>query len=44
MRRNKKYIEYDYEAAYDKQLHSMEEANLQRMLDEGRVKSIYATK
>ena len=44
MRRNKKYIEYDYEAAYDKQLHSMEEANFQRMLDEGRVKSIYATK
>ena len=44
MRRSKKYIEYDYEAAYDKQLHSLEEANLQRMLEEGKVKSIYATK
>lgn len=44
MRRNKKYIEYDYEAAYNKQLHSLEEANLRRMLEEGKVKSIYATK
>lgn len=44
MRRSKKYIEYDYEAAYDRQLHSLEEANLQRMLQEGKVKSIYATK
>ena len=44
MRRNNKYIEYDYEAAYNKQLHSLEEANLRRMLEEGKVKSIYATK
>ena len=44
MRRSKKYIEYDYEAAYDRQLHSLEEANLQRMLQESKVKSIYATK
>lgn len=44
MRKNKKYIEYDYVAAYDRQLHSLEEANLQRMLTEGKVKSIYATK
>lgn len=38
------YIQYDYEAAYQKQLQDMDEENEKRMLQEGKVKNIYATK
>lgn len=46
MKKRKKavYIEYDYEAAYQKMLTDMEEDNMVLMLKEGRVRSIYATK
>ena len=43
-KRKAAYIEYDYEAAYEKQLHDLEESNAERMLKEGRVRSVYATK
>jgi hypothetical protein len=43
-RRKAVYIEYDYEAAYQKALTDMEEDNMERMLKEGRVRSLYATK
>lgn len=43
-RRKAVYVDYDYEAAYDKSLVEMEEANLERMLKEGKVRSLYATK
>lgn len=43
-RRKTAYIEYDYEEAYQKSLHDLEEANMERILKEGRVRSIYATK
>ena len=43
-RSKKKYIEYDYEEAYQNQLNKMDEANEERMLNEGKVRSIYATK
>ena len=43
-RRKAAYIDYDYEAAYMKSLHDLEEANAERMLKEGRVRSVYATK
>ena len=43
-RKQQKYLEYDYEAAYQKSLHDLEEANAERMLKSGYVKSIYATK
>lgn len=38
------FVDYDYEAAYEKQLHDLEESNAERMLKEGRVRSLYATK
>lgn len=38
------YEQYDYEAAYEKQLAALEEENMKRMLKEGKVRSIYATK
>lgn len=38
------FVDYDYEAAYEKQLHNLEESNAERMLKEGRVRSLYATK
>lgn len=38
------YIDYDYEAAYQKSLTDLQEDNLKRMLEEGKVKSLYATK
>ena len=46
MKRRKKavYIDYDYEAAYQKMLTDLEEDNMCRMLSEGKVRSIYATK
>ena len=46
MKRRKKavYIDYDYEAACQKMLTDLEEDNMCRMLNEGRVRSIYATK
>lgn len=46
MKRRKKavYIDYDYEAAYQKMLTDLEEDNMCRMLNEGKVRSIYATK
>ena len=42
MKRRKKavYIDYDYEAAYQKMLTDLEEDNMCRMLNEGRVRSI----
>ena len=45
-RRRKKthYIEYDYEAAYQKQIRNLEEDDIQRMMHAGRLKYIYATK
>ena len=43
-RKQQKYLEYDYEAAYQKSLHDLEEVNAERMLKNGYVKSIYATK
>ena len=43
-RRKAAYIEYNYEAAYQKKLHNLEEKNAERMLKEGIVKSLYATK
>ena len=46
MKRRKKavYVDYDYEAAYQKMLTDLEEDNMCRMLNEGKVRSIYATK
>lgn len=46
MARRKKttYIEYDYEASFRKNLTDLEEENMVRMLREGKVRSIYATK
>ena len=46
MRKKKKavYIEYDYEAAYKKTLADMEEANMEGMLQEGIIRTLYATK
>lgn len=38
------YEQYDYEVAYQHELEKMEELNEERMLKEGKVKSIYATK
>lgn len=43
-KKKQKYIEYDYEEAYKKSLHDLEEANAERMLREGYIRSIYATK
>ena len=43
-RRKAVYVPYDYEAAYKNSLDKMEEANEERILKEGKVKSIYATK
>lgn len=43
-RRKAVYVPYDYEAAYMNSLDKMEEANEERILKEGKVKSIYATK
>lgn len=43
-RRKTVYIDYDYEAAYKKSLRDLEEANTERMLKEGRIRSVYATK
>lgn len=43
-RRKAAFVEYDYEAAYEKQLENLEEDNIKRMLEHGKVKSIYATK
>ena len=43
-KRKAAFIEYDYEAAYEKQLHDLEESNAERMLKEGKVRSLYATK
>ena len=43
-RRKSAYIEYNYEAAYQKKLHNLEEVNAEKMLKEGKVKSLYATK
>ena len=43
-RRKAVYAPYDYEAAYMNSLDKMEEANEERILKEGKVKSIYATK
>ena len=38
------YVPYDYEAAYQNSLEQMEEENEKRILKEGKVKNIYATK
>lgn len=43
-RRKAAYEPYDYEAAYQEQLEKLEEENMKRMLKEGKVRSIYATK
>lgn len=43
-RRKAVYVPYDYEATYMNSLDKMEEANEERILKEGKVKSIYATK
>lgn len=43
-RRKAVYVHYDYETAYKNSLDKMEEANEERILKEGKVKSIYATK
>ena len=43
-RRKSAYIEYNYEAAYQKKLHNLEEVNAEKMLKEGKVKSLFATK
>ena len=43
-RRKAVYVPYDYETAYKNSLDKMEEANEERILKEGKVKSIYATK
>lgn len=43
-KRKNRYVEYDYEKAYERTLTDLEESNLERMLKEGYVKSLYATK
>lgn len=45
-RRRKKtvYVEYDYEAAYQKQLENLEEDIVKRMMEGKKVKYVYATK
>lgn len=43
-RRKSGYIQYDYEAAYQKQLQDMEEENEKQILQRGKEKNIYATK
>lgn len=48
MRKKKKrrtaFLLYDYEAAYQNELKKLDEVNEERILKEGKVKSIYATK
>lgn len=46
MGRRKKtaYVPYDYEAAYQEELDKAEEQDEERLLKEGKIKSIYATK
>lgn len=43
-RKKSVYVKYDYEAAYQKQIHNMEEENEKRLQKEGKAKNIYATK
>lgn len=43
-KRRQKYIEYDYEEAYQKQLKQLEEQNGERLRKEGRTRNVYATK
>ena len=35
-RRKSAFIEYNYEAAYQKKLHNLEEVNAEKMLKEGK--------
>lgn len=43
-RKKSVYIDYDYEATYQKALIDLKEENMVRMLKEGKVRSLYATK
>ena len=43
-RKKNTYVEYDYEAAYQKQIRDLEEDDIQRKMHAGRLKYIYATK
>lgn len=43
-RKKNSYVEYDYEAAYEKQIRNLEEDHIRRMMHAGRLKYIYATK
>lgn len=39
-----KYIDYDYEEAFNKNITDLKESEIDKMLQEGKIKSIYATK
>lgn len=41
---SKKYIDYDYELAYTKNANDLNESMVEKMLRNGKIKSIYATK
>lgn len=43
-KRKNKYIEYDYEEAYQKSTYDLTESEIDKMLQHGKIKSIYATK
>lgn len=39
-----KYIDYDYDEAYQKSVYDLQESAIEKMLKDGKIKSIYATK
>lgn len=39
-----KYIEYDYESTFDKNIRDAEDNRIKELLDSGKIKSVYATK
>lgn len=42
--KGKKYIEYDYESTFDEDINKASEMEIQKLLDQGKVKCVYATK
>lgn len=44
MRKNRGYIDYDYEAAFTDPIDYSNESNIEKLLQQGKVKSVYTTK
>lgn len=44
MRRKKHYVEYDYEATFTEPIDYANESNMEKLLQQGKVKSLYTTK